>query len=141
MNRGLKRVRDIIKYQNMNKNSIIFIVITLIVLVVAIFLITPSGGPGKYDALAQCVSDSGAKFYGAWWCSHCAAQKKMFGKSVKLLPYIECYAPGQTKDQLEICVDAKIESYPTWEFADGSRLVKVMSFEELAEKTSCVLPE
>jgi thiol-disulfide isomerase/thioredoxin len=53
--------------------------------------------PGKYDAFAQCISDSGAKFYGAYWCPHCQAQKLLFGKSVEKLPYVECALQGQEK--------------------------------------------
>ncbi len=53
--------------------------------------------PGKYDAFAQCITDSGAKFYGAYWCSHCQAQKLLFGKSVEKLPYVECALQGQEK--------------------------------------------
>lgn len=92
-----------------------------------------------YDAFATCLKDQGAVFYGAFWCPHCQAQKKLFGKSVKLLPYVECStadATGQTQE----CVDKKITGYPTWEFADGSRLNGEIPLAQLAEKTSCQLP-
>lgn len=94
----------------------------------------------KLDGFAQCLSDSGAKFYGTFWCSHCNNQKKMFGSSKKYLPYIEC----STKDgneQLPICKEAGIEGYPTWVFADGSRISGEVPLATLAEKTQCVLPE
>jgi len=95
--------------------------------------------PGKYDTFAQCLSDSGAKFYGAFWCPHCQEQKAMFGISEKLLPYEECSLPNG-QGQLQVCTDKGVESYPTWEFADGSRLLGTQSFEALAEKTACPLP-
>lgn len=99
-------------------------------------LATQAKKPGKYDALAQCISDSGAIFYGAFWCPHCQATKAMFGRSAKLLPYVECSEPdGQ--GQLQVCIDKNITGYPTWEFADGSRLSGERTFEELAEKTNC----
>lgn len=113
----------------------------LVVLGVVIWLITPSAASGKYDAFASCLAEKGAKFYGAWWCPHCNNQKKMFGKSVKLLPYIECSEPGKTEGQLQVCKDAKITSYPTWDFADNSRVTGVLTFEFLSEKTGCALPE
>ncbi len=94
----------------------------------------------KYDGFAQCLKDKGAVFYGAFWCSHCQAQKKLFGSSQKLLPYVEC-STLDGNGQTQICIDKKIESYPTWEFADGSRLNGEVALEALAEKTSCVLPE
>ncbi len=92
----------------------------------------------KYDDFAQCLGDAGAKFYGAFWCPHCAEQKALFEKSAKL-PYIECSTPD-SKGQMPICATEKIEGYPTWKFADGEVINKVMQLSELAEKTSCPLP-
>ena len=95
-----------------------------------------SSGPGQYDALATCLKDKGAKFYGAFWCPHCAEQKKIFGNSVKLLPYVECSTPDAV-GQTQACIDAKIESYPTWVFPDGSRLSGAIYPDELAKKAGC----
>ncbi len=97
-------------------------------------------GPGKYDTFAQCLKDKGAVFYGAFWCPHCQATKKLFGSSQKLLPYVECSAPDGNA-QTQACIDKKITGYPTWEFADGSRLNGEIALEQLAEKTSCELPK
>ena len=74
--------------------------------------------PGKLDDFATCLTDSGAKFYGAFWCPHCAEQKKLFGSSVKKLPYVEC-STLDTNGQTPVCIDNQIESYPTWQFAKG----------------------
>jgi thiol-disulfide isomerase/thioredoxin len=102
-------------------------------------------GPGKYDTFAQCLKDNGATFYGAWWCPHCQAQKKLFGSSQKLLPYVECYVYPDTNNSLPVCLDKNITSYPTWELKDGTRLAVENSagvtLETLAEKTSCELPQ
>lgn len=95
--------------------------------------------PGKYDVLAQCISDSGAKFYGAFWCPHCANQKKEFGTSAKLLPYIECSTPDG-KGKLPVCEEAGITGYPTWRFADGTELGGEVSLADLSAKTMCPLP-
>ena len=95
--------------------------------------------PGKYDAFAQCIAQTGTKFYGAFWCPHCAAQKQEFGTSEKLLPYVECSLPDES-GQTQVCIDNKIESYPTWVFPDGSRLTGTTPLEQLAEKTGCALP-
>jgi len=96
-------------------------------------------GPGQYDAFAQCLEEKGAIFYGAFWCPHCQSQKKLFGTSAKLLPYEEC-STADGKGQNQICIDNGISSYPTWVFADGSRLNGQISLEQLAEKTACELP-
>jgi thiol-disulfide isomerase/thioredoxin len=102
-------------------------------------------GPGELDNFAMCLKDSGAKFYGAFWCPHCVAQKALFGNSVKLLPYIECStADGQ--NQLQVCKDANIKSYPTWEFVPTagtttpSRLTGEIPLSQLADVTGCMLP-
>ncbi len=96
-------------------------------------------GPGKYDEFATCLKDKGATFYGAFWCPHCQAQKKLFGKSAKLLPYVEC-STADASGQTQACIDKKITGYPTWVFADGSQLNGEIPLEQLAEKTACVLP-
>lgn len=96
--------------------------------------------PGKYDGLAQCLKDKGAIFYGAFWCPHCQEQKKMFGNSAKLLPYVECSTPDG-KNQTQICIDKGVQSYPTWEFADGSKLTGEQQPQILAEKAGCEMPQ
>jgi thiol-disulfide isomerase/thioredoxin len=95
--------------------------------------------PSKLDGFAQCLKDKGAVFYGAFWCPHCQDQKKLFGTAKRLLPYVECSTPNGNGQQ-QICVDKKIEGYPLWEFADGTRESGLMSLEKLAEKTNCLLP-
>lgn len=96
--------------------------------------------PGKYDGFAACLKEKGAEFYGAFWCPHCKEQKAMFGKSVKYLPYIECSTPNGQGQKTE-CQEKGVSGYPTWFFADGSRQQGVLSFQDLAAKTSCTLPK
>lgn len=95
--------------------------------------------PGQYDAFAQCLTEKGAKMYGAYWCPHCQNQKKKFGKSFSKVTYIECAQPGNPNAQVKECQDAKISGYPTWTFPDDTRVEGEMSLEALAEKTGCVL--
>lgn len=91
------------------------------------------------DGFAQCIKDSGAKIYGASWCSHCQNQKKLFSNS-KNLPYVEC-STSSGNGQEKVCADAKIEGYPTWVFSDGSRQSGELSFEILSQKTGCQIPQ
>jgi thiol-disulfide isomerase/thioredoxin len=93
----------------------------------------------KLDGFATCVKDSGATFYGAFWCPHCQAQKALFKKSARLLPYVECSQPDG-KTQTQVCIDKGIKSYPTWYFQDGSVENGEVSLAKLAEKTGCVVP-
>ncbi|MCX6733215.1 MAG: thioredoxin domain-containing protein [Candidatus Peregrinibacteria bacterium] len=96
--------------------------------------------PGPYDEFTRCLSDKGAKFYGAFWCPHCQRQKALFGKSAPLLPYVECSTPD-AKGLLPICQEKKIEGFPTWIFADNTRLTGEIELQKLSEKTSCALPQ
>ena len=59
----------------------------LIVVVIGVVVLLPKGST-KYDGVAQCLTEKGVKFYGAFWCPHCQNQKKMFGRSARLLPYV-----------------------------------------------------
>jgi len=119
-------------------------VILVIVLALGVFAFNKyreaDAAPDARIAFAQCLKDKGAKFYGAYWCPHCQAQKKLFGKGVKNLDYIECAIPGNQRDQTQACKDAEVKSYPTWIFADGSRESGEQSLSDLAEKTGCELP-
>ena len=92
---------------------IIFIVVVIVVVGgVGLYFGLKPQAPSKYDQFAQTLKEKGAVFYGAFWCTHCQAEKKLFGSSAKLLPYVECSTPdGQ--GQLPVCQDKKIEGYPT----------------------------
>lgn len=124
-------------------NRITKIIIALVILAAvgsgAYYFYTQSQVPSQYDAFAKCLNDKGAVFYGAFWCPHCQNQKAMFGKSQKLLPYVEC-STADGKAQTQICKDKNIIGYPTWEFADGSRESGEVSLQVLSQKTSCPLP-
>ena len=120
--------------------KIIWAVIVLVVLAGLVRLVKTPGKSGELDAFAQCISESGAKYYGAFWCPNCKNQEARFGRSAKLLPRIECSTPDG-KDQLPVCAEAKIEGYPTWDFADGRREIGNLSLEKLAEFTGCPLTQ
>ncbi len=117
----------------------------LIIVLIGVFILAKENKSGSqnevvsaYDSFAQCLTDAGAKFYGAYWCPHCQDQKKLFNDS-KNLPYIECSTPdgqGRTK----VCIDAGITGYPTWVFADGSQENGEQSLDTLSQKTNCPLP-
>jgi len=92
----------------------------------------------KYDALAKCIAQSNATFYGAFWCPHCEAQKTKFGTGAQYLPYVECSLPSGS-GQTQVCIDHDVVQYPTWVFSDGSRLVGVQTPQTLAQKTGCAL--
>ena len=72
----------------------------------------------SYEArLAEHLSETGAKMYGAYWCPHCAVQKDYFGGAASRLPYVECDPEGFSP-QVEQCDLAGVEAYPTWVIGD-----------------------
>ncbi|MEK7541010.1 MAG: hypothetical protein AAB529_02105 [Patescibacteria group bacterium] len=122
------------------KKKILIISIIFVIGFFAVLLINQQRQPGKFDVFAQCLKEKNAVFYGTFWCSYCQSQKKMFGKSAKYLPYVECSTPDG-RGQLTVCKDKKIEGYPAWEFSDGSRLSGAIPLAQLSEKTGCQLPQ
>ena len=103
----------------MKTASYIFIWILIIGLIVtgAIFLVR-TGTKADLDEFASCLKEEDVTFYGAFWCQHCQAQKALFGKSLEKLPYVECSTPD-SQNTTQICLDKKIESYPSWTFPKG----------------------
>ena len=91
------------------------------------------------DTFAQCLKAKGTKMYGAWWCPHCEDQKQMFGYAFQYVPYVECSPEGQ-RTMNDTCKQAGIKGYPTWQFADGSRVEGPQPLDVLGQKTGCKLP-
>ena len=98
-----------------------------------------SSGSGKYDGFAQCLTEKGAVMYGAYWCPHCQAQKKLFGSSWDYVTYVECSLPNGN-GQTEVCIKEGITGYPVWKFADGKKISGQLSLEQLGSFTGCELP-
>ena len=94
-------------------------------LCVLVAMASPAGASDLVD-FARCLNRAGATFYSADWCPHCAAQNRMFGNAVGYLRIVDCTAG---------CDD--VRSFPTWTFANGSRLSGVASFDVLARRTGC----
>lgn len=118
-----------------------FFVITAVVVVVA-----GVGGYAKYrfdhkyDAFARCLKERHVLMYGAYWCPHCAEQKELFGASFKYAPYVECGLEGNRRGEQQVCKDAGIKLFPTWQFPPtGERVEGNLSLEALSDKTGCPL--
>ncbi|MGB9073647.1 MAG: hypothetical protein WCC22_13485 [Terriglobales bacterium] len=95
----------------------------------------------KYDAFARCLGDRGVKMYGAYWCPHCEEQKEKFSASFEYAPYVECGVKGDPRAEAQVCKDADIKHFPTWQFPPtGERVERVFTLEELSDRTGCSLP-
>lgn len=121
----------------MNKKTKITLLVIGILVVGSLAAMWAESRPPKsrYDmfVFAQCLKEKKATMYGAAWCSHCQAQKALFGDSFKEVSYVEC------PENIQQCVTAGVEAYPTWIFANGERAVGEQTLETLAQKSGCTL--
>ncbi len=95
------------------------------------FTITDTSGEAEME-LAKHLNQIDAKMFGAFWCPHCADQKKLFGvQAIAEMPYIEC-APEGPSPQLELCsqelgkaseklrpIIGRDAGFPTWKIGDN----------------------
>lgn len=96
-------------------------------------LFDPAAGPEKpyLKALAVHLRESGARFYGAYWCPTCQKQKALFEASVERLPYVECTPDGRNGVRNFDCVSNDIKDYPTW-IINGRRHTGLIPVDGLA---------
>ena len=134
-----QQIQDKIKSEK-NKKTVKKVVIygVLIIIIVGIFYIVNSNAkkPGKYDDFAKCLTDKGAIFYGSFQCSACAAQKELFGKSMKYVNYVECGPLGGPQNQ--VCRDVNVKVYPTWNI-NNNQVTGVQGLQTLSSLTNCTL--
>lgn len=107
------------------------VILSIIVLLFLLYALWPKQSP--YVPFAKCLTKEGAIMYGTDWCSHCQAQKRLFGKAFKEVAFVNC-------DYSTSCEVAGINGYPSWIFADGTLIEGEVALEQLAEKTGCSLP-
>ncbi|HIJ01189.1 TPA: hypothetical protein HA363_00925 [Candidatus Woesearchaeota archaeon] len=99
-------------------------------------VVNPPEPRGNLDEFAQCLTEKGAKFYGATWCPHCTNQKELFGDSFKYVVYVECADKDNPQVQTPECEAAGISGYPTWIIND-KQYPGEQTLEGLAKLTGC----
>ena len=112
-----------------NKKIIIFSAFSLIIVLILAgvsFSFYQSNKPGQFDNLAKCLADKGAVMFGASFCKYTAAQKGMFGNSMKFIDY---------RDFTE---DSNIKITPTW-LINGKYYENAQSFDRLSAITGCIV--
>jgi hypothetical protein len=78
------------------------------------------------------------KLYGVASEKDTQEQKIIFKEAREYLPYIECQEP-ETKQLTFECQLANIQTFPTWEFPNGEKVIGKISLEKLAELSGCSL--
>ena len=87
---------------------------------------------------AKALTNAGVKFYGAAWCPMCNSQKALFDDGAKFLPFIEVTNPDRTPNQ--IATDNNITAYPTWTFANGTRVTGYQTLSQLSSLSGVPIP-
>ena len=121
----------------MNKKAILTILGIIVIILGGILAVNYFSAPATGTDLtefAQCLSAKDTTMYGAYWCTHCQAQKALFGEAFKYVPYVEC-----TEDANK-CLEKGVSKFPTW-IIKGEKLEGEQTLQLLSEKTGCELPE
>lgn len=122
-------------YNKLMRNITIYIITIAVLLVGGIFLLSKPKVTGKnYDDFAKCLADKKLTMYGAYWCPHCQAQKKLFGDAFQYVPYVECTTSP------ELCTQKGVNGYPTWIDASGRKYEGEQELEKLSQISGCGLP-
>ena len=91
----------------------------------------------RLRALAEHLDETGARFYGTYWCPVCQEQKALFAASAERLPYVECTPNGRNGGRALACVERDVSRYPTW-IIDGRSHGGVVGVERLARLSGFV---
>jgi hypothetical protein len=117
----------------------IIVAVAIVVVFAAAYYVIRHRQTSRLDAFAKCLTAKQAKMYGAFWCPHCEEQKEKFASSFQYAPYIECGIKG-SQAIAPVCTEAGIKRFPTWIFADGTRVEGEHELDFLGEQTGCSLP-
>jgi cyclophilin family peptidyl-prolyl cis-trans isomerase len=106
------------------------------------FEITTSAEGEAAADLVQFAKDltaAGVKFFGAAWCEFCSEQKQLFADGSNFLPFIEVTSPDRSLNSVGVAEN--IETFPTWEFPDGTRATGVQTLQTLSDRSGVAIPQ
>ena len=97
-------------------------------------LIVTSESTKESIEFAKYLKDNGVVKYSAYWCPNCLYQSELFGKQAyKELNVVECAKDGKNS-QTQLCIDKKIQGFPSWEI-NGNLILGVLTLKELSKLT------
>ena len=112
----------------MKKRIIIGIIIIISLIILSNTCITGNCvQESSYDDFAKYLTSEGISMAGTDWCSHCKAQKELFGDSFRYVDFHNC------DSERSWCLGNGVEGYPTWIFPDGQLYPGTRSIEQLKE--------
>ncbi|TVP95560.1 MAG: tandem-95 repeat protein, partial [Planctomycetaceae bacterium] len=90
-------------------------------------------------AFAKALAAAEVVYYGAAWCPFCTVQKELFADGGQFLPFVEVSNADRSLN--DIGIEKGIETFPTWDFPDGSRATGVLSLQELSQRSGVAIPQ
>lgn len=87
---------------------------------------------------AKDLSTAGVKYFGTAWCRFCTEQSQLFQDGGEFLPFIEVSNPDRSLNGIGTAEN--IQSFPTWEFPDGTRATGVQTLETLSLRSGVAIP-
>jgi len=101
---------------------------------------TPEGeAANDLVAFAKALSQAGVTFYGAAWCPVCTQQKQLFSDGADFLPFVEVTKSDRTLNAVGTA--AGIQTFPTWEFPDGTRATGLQTLATLSQRSGVAIPQ
>lgn len=88
---------------------------------------------------AKALTSAGVKYFGTAWCPFCTEQSQLFEDGAQYLPFIEVTNPDRSLNSVGIAEN--IQTYPTWEFPDGTRATGVQTLQTLSERSGVAIPQ
>ena len=97
-------------------------------------LVVTSESTKETIKFAKYLKNNGVVKYSAYWCPNCLNQSELFGKQAyKELNVVEC-AKDAKNSQTQLCIDKKIQGFPSWEI-NGKIILGVLTLRELSKLT------
>ena len=104
----------------MSKKTVI-LTASIVIIIAGVLIFKPqvsgfvtAGHDYSLDSFTECLAESNAVMYGAYWCPHCEDQKEWFGEAFDYINYVECDPRGKGGTP-RLCEAKGIRGYPTWE--------------------------
>lgn len=111
------------------KNNLITLSIIILIIIASLVFLSTKKTPEISEETAKCIGEKTILFT-QLGCTHCEAQKELFGDNIKYLNIIDCFYKNSE------CSKNNITAVPTWKINDNY-YKGTKTIEELKELTGC----
>lgn len=130
--RGVFRTMNAVALLDVGVARIGWLLLAFSVALAPVIVMNLPASPPQYEPeavrqLATCLKQRGAKMYGLSKCSHCIAQKALFGDAFHEVDYTEC---SERKCE-------GVDGFPTWKLEGKEKLEGQQQLNALAKWAGC----